>query len=66
MNTHIVTKRLPIGSTTLEPGTEVDASDWPKVKLLEEQRYLRPIHLIQPDGRVKRMGRKDSNGDSGN
>lgn len=56
MNTHVVTKSLPKGEVVLEVGTEVDASDWRYTKSLEEQRYIKPI---QPDGRDKRMGRKD-------
>lgn len=56
MNTHVVTKALPNGEVVLQPGTEVDASEWRHTKSLEEQRYIKPI---QPDGREKRMGRKE-------
>lgn len=61
--THVVTKPLSTKEGVLSPGTEVDASAWRNVHLLEEQRYLKPI---QPDGRTKRMGRKDKDGDTGN
>jgi hypothetical protein len=58
MNTHVVTKALPKGEVVLQPGTEVDASEWKFTKSLEEQRYIRPL---QPDER-QRMGRKDNDG----
>ncbi len=63
MNTHIVTKPLPQGEVTLPIGTEVDASGWRHARELEEQRYIK---LIQPNGREKRMGRKEKHGDTGN
>lgn len=56
MNTHVVTKSLPKGEVVLPVGTEVDASEWRLAKSLEEQRYIKPL---QPDGRDKRMGRKE-------
>lgn len=63
MNTHIVTKPLPRGEVTLPIGIEVDASDWKFARQLEEQRYIKPI---QPDGRDKRMGRKDKDAEPRN
>jgi len=63
MNTHVVVKSLPFGGKTLEPGTEVNASEWRNAAALESQRYIKPI---QPDGREKRMGRKDKDGNTGN
>lgn len=73
MNTHVVTKSLPQGKKVLEPGTEVDASDWRHVRSLEEQRYIKPlgavetVRPIQPNERDKRMGRKDiKDGNTGN
>lgn len=59
--THVVTKPLPMGEVTLEIGAEVDASDWRFTRQLEEQRYIKPI---QPNGREKRMGRKEKDGDT--
>lgn len=64
MNTHVVTKPLSTGEGVLEIGALVDASDWRHARQLEEQRYIKPI---QPDGRDKRMGRKEKdNGNPGN
>jgi len=57
MTTHVVTKALPRGKTVLQPGTEVDASDWKWAKSLEEQRYIKPI-TVQPDGRDKAHGKE--------
>lgn len=69
MNTHVVTKPLSTSNGQIEVGDEVDASTWRNARLLEEQRYLKPIAevkvdatTIQPDGRDKRMGRKEHNG----
>lgn len=59
--THVVTRPLSTKDEVLQPGTEVDASTWRNARLLEEQRYLKPI---QPDGRTKRMGRKEQDGDT--
>jgi len=56
MNTHIVIKPMSTSTGVLPIGTEVDASGWRLVRQLEDQRYIKPI---QPDGRDKRMGRKD-------
>lgn len=64
MNTHVVTKSLPTADGVLEIGTPVDASEWKFARQLEEQRYIKPV---QPDGRDKRMGRKEKDGsNSGN
>lgn len=49
MNTHIVTKRLPMGDGYVEIGAEVDASEWRNTRLLEEQRYIRPIDNARED-----------------
>jgi hypothetical protein len=43
MNTHVVVKPLPLGGEVLEPGTEVDASDWRNREVLESQRYLKSL-----------------------
>ena len=63
MITHIVTKPLPKGEVVLQPGDEVDASDWKRVTSLEEQRYIKPI---QPNDRVERMGRKEKDANTRN
>lgn len=33
-----------MGEMVLQPGTEVDASGWKNSRILEEQRYLRPLN----------------------
>jgi hypothetical protein len=103
MNTHVVTRQLPVGERIYQPGDEVDASEWKHSRLLVEQRYLKPLdgarderqstapvemegfysrvvdgvierlrtsgelaQLIQPNGRDKRMGRKDTDGNARN
>lgn len=43
MNTHVVTKQLPVGDRTYQPGDQVDASEWKHARLLVEQRYLKPL-----------------------
>ena len=63
MNTHVVLKRLSTSAGVLEPGAEVDASNWQHTRLLEEQRRIKPI---QPNERVKRMGRKEQDANTGN
>lgn len=63
MNTHVVTKPLSTAEGVLDIGTPVDASQWQYTRQLEEQRYIKPI---QPDGRDKRMGRKEKDGNTGN
>jgi hypothetical protein len=63
MNTHVVIKPLSTSDGILPIGTEVDASGWKRTRQLEDQRYIKPI---QPDGRDKRMGRKDSNANTRN
>lgn len=63
MKTHVVTKPLSTSDGVLPVGTPVDASDWTHTQQLIEQRYIKPI---QPDGRDKRMGRKEKDGNTGN
>lgn len=63
MNTHVVTKPLSTADGVLPIGTPVDASAWTHTQQLVEQRYIKPI---QPDERVKRMGRKEKDADTGN
>jgi hypothetical protein len=55
MSTHIVTKRLPNGEGFLEPGTKVDASKWRNTRLLESQRYIKPIE--KSDDKPRQSGK---------
>lgn len=41
--THVVTRPLPTANGTLEVGTEVNASKWRNARLLESQRYIKPL-----------------------
>jgi hypothetical protein len=47
MTTHLVLKKLPGPNGELVPGTEVDASEWRNLKLLVEQRYLKPLDGVE-------------------
>lgn len=47
MNTHVVMKALPGPNGTLQPGTEVDASEWRNAPLLVSQRYLKPLDGVE-------------------
>ena len=54
MNTHVVTKALSGPNGQLEPGTEVDASEWSNAPLLVSQRYLKPLDAVaEPDGQTQ-------------
>lgn len=53
MNTHVVTKTLPGPQGPIDPGTEVDASQWRNTRLLESQRYIKPL-LPKRGGRPKK------------
>lgn len=49
MNTHVVTKPFSTGAESLELGTEVDASEWKNARLLEEQRFIRPLDGVRAE-----------------
>lgn len=61
--TYEVIKPLPAKGVVLQPGEQVDASEWRNLDVLVSQRYLKPI---RPNGRDKRMGRKESDANTGN
>jgi hypothetical protein len=52
MKTHVLLRRVP--GIDLEPGTEIDASEWRNAPLLVEQRYLKPLDAVaEPDGQTQ-------------